>query len=238
MKNILPQHIAIIMDGNGRWAKKRHLPRISGHIKGVATLKKIIKHCGKIGIKHLSVFAFSRENWQRPEQEVSFLMKLLHKKLKSEVVQLHANNVVLKFVGDKTHLSIDLQQIITKATEQTSQNNGLHLNIYLDYSGQYDITQAVNQIIAAKLDEPIDEQRFAQYLLNANTPNPDLLIRTGNEIRVSNFMLWQIAYSELYFSATFWPEFSVQELDQAIAWYMNCERRLGKTSEQLAQGST
>lgn len=226
-------HIAIIMDGNGRWATKRFLPRIIGHVKGVLALKKIIIHCDTIGIKHLTVFAFGRENWQRPTDEVNFLMKLILKKLNSELAELHNKNCRIKFIGDKSRLNSNLLASIHRAETLTQNNNGLQFNMCLDYSGQYDIIQAVNKIIAEKIITPIDEKIFASYLLNADQPNPELIIRTSGESRLSNFMLWQTAYSELFFTPTLWPDFDPQELDNAIKWYNNRERRFGQTSEQL-----
>lgn len=226
-------HIAIIMDGNGRWATKRFLPRIIGHVKGVLALKKIIIHCDKIGIKHLTVFAFGRENWQRPMDEVNFLMKLILKKLNSELAELHNKNCRIRFVGDKSRLNNNLLASIHQAETLTQNNTGLQFNMCLDYSGQYDIIQAINKIIAEKTITPIDEKIFASYLLNADQPNPELIIRTSGESRLSNFMLWQAAYSELFFTPTLWPDFAPQELDNAIKWYNNRERRFGQTSEQL-----
>ena len=227
------QHIAIIMDGNGRWAKKRLLPRIAGHIKGVSALKNIVNYCDKIGIKHLTVFAFSRENWQRPKGEVSFLMKLMLKRLNQELDELHHKNARLCFLGDKSRLNSELRSCIINAETITQNNPGLNFNICLDYSGQYDITQAVNQIIKAGIKEEVTEELFAQYLLTAGLPDPELIIRTSGEYRISNFFLWQSAYSEFYFSHKLWPDFDSAELDLAISCFKQRERRLGKTSEQL-----
>jgi len=233
MEQQIPQHIAIIMDGNGRWAKKRFLPRVAGHVKGVNTLKKIVLHCDAIGIKHLTVFAFGRENWNRPQSEVSFLMKLMLKRLQKELREMHERNAVIRFIGDRSRLNRPLLDEINYSEQLTANNNGLHFNICLDYSGQYDITQAVNRIIAEKRTEPITEMEFSRYLLTDGQPKPELLIRTSGESRISNFMLWQIAYSEIYLTELCWPDFDPNALNHAIEWYNSRERRFGKTSEQL-----
>lgn len=227
------QHIGIIMDGNGRWAKKRFMPRVFGHIKGANTLKKIVEHCNNIGLKHLTVFAFGRENWQRPEDEVSLLMKLMLKKLNREINELHHKNAKIKFIGDRSRLNNDLFNSIISAENITKNNTGLNFNICLDYSGQYDIVQAVNTIIKEGKHKQINEEILESYLYTHEIPNPELIIRTSGESRLSNFMMWQSAYSELYFTDIFWPDFKPNELDHAIAWYNNRERRFGQTSEQL-----
>ena len=228
-------HIGIIMDGNGRWAKKRFLPRVVGHLKGVTALKSIISHCDNIGIKYITVFAFGRENWKRPQDEVSFLMKLVYKKLDSELQELHSKNSRICFIGDRTRLNSQLIESINKAEDLTKNNTGLVFNLCFDYSGQHDIIQAVNQIIAQQKYQVIDEQILEQYLYTNGMPNPELVIRTSGEYRLSNFLLWQTAYSELYFSQTYWPDFSPSELDKIIDWYNNRERRFGKISEQLSK---
>lgn len=228
-----PQHIGIIMDGNGRWAKKRFLPRVVGHIKGAHTLKKIVEHCNNLGISHLTVFAFGRENWQRPQEEVSFLMKLMLRKLNQEIDELHQKNAKILFIGDRSRLSNDLYQSIITAETKTKNNTGLSFNICLDYSGRYDIVQAVNNIIKTGKYTEVNEQILEEYLLTATMPNPELIVRTSGEYRLSNFMTWQSAYSELYFTNTFWPDFTPAELDNAITWYNNRERRFGQISEQL-----
>lgn len=233
----IPIHIGIIMDGNGRWAKKRFLPRVFGHVRGVSALKKTIMHCNDIGVKHLTVFAFGRENWQRPNSEVNFLMKLMLKKLNHELSELHAKNARIRFIGDRSRLNKQLLDSIIYAESQTQRNTGLQFNVCLDYSGQYDIVQAVNRIIKEGKHEQINEEILASYLLTHDQPAPELIIRTSGECRLSNFMLWQSAYSELYFTPLFWPEFSPQELDQAIKWYNNRERRFGQISEQLKEAS-
>ncbi|RTK99249.1 MAG: di-trans,poly-cis-decaprenylcistransferase [Proteobacteria bacterium] len=233
----IPIHIGIIMDGNGRWAKKRFLPRVFGHVRGVSALKKTIMHCNDIGVKHLTVFAFGRENWQRPNSEVNFLMKLMLKKLNHELSELHAKNARIRFIGDRSRLNKQLLDSIIYAESQTQKNTGLQFNVCLDYSGQYDIVQAVNRIIKEGKHEQINEEILAGYLLTHDQPAPELIIRTSGECRLSNFMLWQSAYSELYFTPLFWPEFSPQELDKAIEWYNNRERRFGQISEQLKEAS-
>lgn len=233
LMNKIPQHIAMIMDGNGRWAKKRFLPRVAGHVKGVSALKKIVDYCDKIGVKYLTVFAFGRENWNRPQSEVSFLMRLMIKRLNHEINELHQKNAQIRFIGDRARLSKEFLTSIEQAEQKTASNNGLVFNICVDYSGEFDIIQAVNKIIEDKLETPINEEIFAKYLLTNGSPNPELVIRTSGECRISNFMLWQLAYSEIYFSQVFWPDFSPNELDKAIDWYNNRERRFGKISEQL-----
>lgn len=231
--NQVPRHIAIIMDGNGRWAKNRFLPRVAGHVKGVSALKKIVNHCNTLGVKYLTVFAFGRENWNRPQGEVSFLMRLMIKRLDKELAELHQKNARIRFIGDRSRVSREFISSITNAENLTQFNTGLNFNICVDYSGQYDIIQAINHIIKEHPAESITEETFANYLLTAGQPNPELVIRSSGESRISNFMLWQLAYSELYFSTVFWPDFTPQELDHAITWYNNRERRFGKTSEQL-----
>lgn len=233
----IPIHIGIIMDGNGRWAKKRFLPRVFGHVRGVSALKKTIMYCNDIGVKYLTVFAFGRENWQRPNSEVNFLMKLMLKKLNHELSELHAKNARIRFIGDRSRLNKQLLDSIVYAELQTQNNKGLQFNVCLDYSGQYDIVQAVNRIIKEGKHENINEEILASYLLTHDQPAPELIIRTSGECRLSNFMLWQAAYSELYFTKLFWPDFSPQELDKAIEWYNNRERRFGQISEQLKEAS-
>lgn len=225
------QHIAIIMDGNGRWAQKRLMPRVIGHKKGVSALKNIIKHCYKLNIPYLSVFAFSTENWSRPREEVSFLMKLLYDSLGKEIKELNEQNVKLQFIGNKSELSEDLQKLLADAEQTTTQNTGLTLLIGLNYSGQYDIIQAVNRIIK---DHPPGQQiaaeQFNKYLLTTDAPAVDLLIRTGGEARISNFMLWQIAYAEIYLSDKLWPTFTPKDLDKAVKWFLERDRRFGGIS--------
>ncbi len=228
------QHIAIIMDGNGRWAKQRFLPRIAGHIRGVKRVKEIVTHCLKLNIKYLTLFAFGRDNWKRPKDEVSFLMKLLEEQLKKEFIKLHEQNIKVRFIGDKSRLNPVIIQQINYLQQLTINNQDLHLNIALDYSGSYDIIQAINTIITQEQrPEIITESDFTKYLLTYPDPNPDLLIRTSGEARISDFMLWQIAYSECYFTDTLWPDFKAKDLNCAIEWFQNKERRFGMTSEQI-----
>lgn len=229
----IPTHIAIIMDGNGRWAKKRFLPRVAGHVKGVKRVKEIVEHCSNLGVRYLTLFAFGRENWRRPKEEVSFLMNLLSEQITKEFYKLHEKNVKIRFVGDRTRLSHAILKQMKDIEQLTSNNNKLNLNIALDYSGTYDIVQAVNRIIANNPQQPITEEVFSQYLLSYPDPDPELLIRTSGESRLSNFTLWQLAYSECYFTTKLWPDFDKRALDSAIEWFNSRERRFGMISEQL-----
>lgn len=231
----IPKHIAIIMDGNGRWAKKRFLPRSAGHWFGFKRAKEIVYYATEIGVKNLTLFAFGRENWKRPEEEVSLLMKLLVEQIDKGYHELHEKNIKVRFVGDKTRLAEDILNKIIEAESFTQNNNGLYLDIAIDYSGQFDIVQAVNKIIESGAKTEISEEYFAKYLLTYPAPPPDLLIRTSGEARISNFLLYQVAYSELYFPDLMWPSFSKKELDKAIKWFNDKERRFGMTSEQLRQ---
>ncbi len=234
---ILPKHIAIIMDGNGRWAKKKMLPRFLGHQKGVRVLKKIVAYCGEIGINSLTLFAFSTENWKRPTDEVSRLMALFLKLLKKEVQNLHKKNVRLLIIGDKTAFSKEIQKYIEKAEQLTALNTGLSLNLAVNYGGRWDIVNALTQWHTQCPDESIDdltEEKISNFLSLNNQTSPDLLIRTGGEKRVSNFLIWQMAYAEFYFTDELWPEFNKKSIDKAIHSFANRERRFGKTSEQVA----
>ena len=230
---IIPKHIAIIMDGNGRWARKRMLPRVAGHVRGVKRIKEIVEHCSALGVEHLTLFAFGRENWRRPKEEVSFLMRLVSEQINAECYKLHEKGVRIRHVGDKTRLSKALVAQIKQVENLTMNNTKLQLNMALDYSGTFDITQAVNQVIAAKISAPISEEEFSKYLLTYPTPNPELFIRTSGVVRLSNFMLWQLSYSECYFTSVMWPDFKKSELDHAIKWFNTKERRFGMTSEQV-----
>ena len=229
----IPEHIAIIMDGNGRWAKKRFLPRVAGHAKGVKRAHEIVEHCSSLGVKIITLFAFGRENWQRPQEEVSFLMHLLSEQIDKEFFKFHDKNVKITFIGDRSRLNTHLIDKINKIEHATINNTQLKLNIALDYSGKYDIIQAINKMREAKIEGDITEEIFNKFLLSRPDPDPELLIRTSGEMRLSNFMLWQCAYSEMYFVDTLWPDFKTSELDKAIQWFNNRERRFGKTSEQL-----
>ncbi len=234
----LPQHIAIIMDGNGRWAKKRFLPRIAGHRAGVDATRQIVKNCAKRNIKVLSLFAFSSENWRRPAQEVSYLMELFLTSLEREVSMLHENNIQLRFIGDRSRFSEKLSKKITEVEKTTSANTGMVLIIAADYGGQWDICQAVNKLTrAVELGQlsssDITPEKIQSQLSFADLPDPDLFIRTSGELRISNFMLWQLAYSELYFTSVLWPDFDENELENALAQYVNRERRFGCSSEEI-----
>lgn len=237
---VKPEHVAIIMDGNGRWAKKRSLPRVAGHRAGVKTLRRLIEHAVKLELSCITVYAFSRENWQRPEKEVDLLMDLFMTALSSEVKDLHKNNVCLKFIGDRSEFSDKLQNSIHQSESLTSSNSGLSLNIAANYSGRWDIIQACKKIsediTANKIHaSDIDEAVFNNKLALANDIEPDLFIRTGGEQRVSNYFLWQLAYTELYFIDTLWPDFGAEQFDIALDWFASRQRRFGKTSEQIEQ---
>jgi undecaprenyl diphosphate synthase len=227
----VPHHIAIVMDGNGRWATKRFLPRVAGHKKGVDTLRACVRHCGDVGVKVLTVFAFSSENWNRPPDEVSGLMELLALALSREVPHLQAEGVRIHFVGDRSALSEKVRTGLAHAESVTSGNDRLVLNVCFNYGGRWDIAQAAARLAAA--GEPITEQGLDRAMALAHVPDPDLVIRTGGEQRISNFLLWQSAYSELYFSDKLWPEFDAAAIDEAIADYAGRERRFGLTSQQV-----
>ncbi|MEI7825396.1 MAG: isoprenyl transferase [Chlorobiaceae bacterium] len=234
----LPRHIAIIMDGNGRWARLKGKTRIEGHIAGVESVRDIVKSCAQLGIDYLTLFTFSTENWKRPEQEVSALMQLLAKVLGRESRKLHDNNIRLNVIGEMNHLPEKVRTLLIKTMELTKNNNKLMLNIALSYSGQWDLTQACRAIAldvkAGKINaESIDEQLLTSYLSTATIPDPDLLIRTSGEFRISNFMLWQCAYSEIYVTNTLWPDFQRAQLYDAIREFQNRERRFGQTSDQI-----
>ncbi len=232
----IPQHIAIIMDGNGRWAKKRLLPRVAGHHAGVEAARQVVKNCAKRNIKVLSLFAFSSENWRRPAQEVGYLMELFLDGLEREVSLMHENNIQLRFIGDRSRLSERLIKKIIEVEALTKSNAGMVLLIAVDYGGQWDIYQAVRQLAKAVeagelSSDVITTEIVASRLAFSDLPNPDLFIRTSGEYRISNFMLWQLAYAELYFTQTLWPDFDEQELDQALADYAARERRFGARVE-------
>ncbi len=235
----VPRHIAVIMDGNGRWATRRHLPRIAGHERGVAALRGAVEACMRRGVSALTVFAFSSENWRRPEEEVSYLMGLFLMVLQREVKALNANGVQLRVVGDLSAFSQKLQSAIEESQRQTAGNNRFTLTVAVNYGGRWDILQAVRRMLdtdpgLAVASRPIPEEALARELCLADLPEPDLFIRTGGEERVSNFMLWQLAYTEFYFTDTLWPDFDAQALDLAIESYARRERRFGRTSAQLA----
>lgn len=230
----VPRHIAIILDGNGRWATKRFLPRVAGHVKGVDAVRGVVEACVVRGVEYLTLFAFSSENWRRPAEEVSLLMRLFMTALEREVAKMHLNNIRLKVVGDLSRFEPLLQEMIASAERKTAHNTGLTITICANYGGRWDIIQAVNKMVQA---EPgcthFEESKLAPFLAMAYAPEPDLFIRTGGEQRISNFLLWQLAYSELYFTDTYWPDFDMAALDLAIASYQKRERRFGRTSEQV-----
>ncbi|MDF1828864.1 polyprenyl diphosphate synthase [Cycloclasticus pugetii] len=230
-----PKHIAIIMDGNGRWATAQGKPRTAGHKAGVDALRTTIETCASYGVEVLTVFAFSSENWRRPAKEVNVLMDLFMLTLKTQAKRLHNNNIRLKIIGDKTKLSQSLQQKIIDVELLTAENTGLLLVIAANYGGQWDITQASQCMMAHAVsqDIPLTDLNIEDFLSTAAIPDPDLFIRTGGEQRISNFLLWQIAYSELYFTDTLWPDFDKNALDVAIQYFSSRERRFGQTGEQL-----
>jgi undecaprenyl diphosphate synthase len=230
----VPRHVAIIMDGNGRWATKRFLPRVAGHAKGVEAVRGIVEACIRRDVKYLTLFAFSSENWRRPAEEVSLLMRLFVTALEKEVSKMHANDVRLKVVGDLSRFDLSLQKMIQTAETKTANNKGLTVTICANYGGRWDVVQAFNRLqLDGKSADVITEDMLAPYLSMAYAPEPDLFIRTGGEMRISNFLLWQLAYSELYFSETFWPDFDASALDEAIKSYQARERRFGRTSSQV-----
>ncbi len=232
----LPRHIAIVMDGNGRWATQRQLPRAAGHRAGAKVVNQVVEHCGKLGIKVLSLFAFSLENRKRPVTEVQFLMKLMQESLARYTLQLHQQNVQLRVIGDRRFLSNALRKDIEQAESMMRDNSGLVLVVALNYSGRWDIVQAMQQLCLEsdiQTLSQLSEAQLAKYLCVSDLPAPDLFIRTSGEQRISNFMLWQLAYSELYFTTQYWPDFTTDALDHAIAFYQRRERRFGLTSAQV-----
>ena len=235
----VPNHIAVIMDGNGRWARKRFLPRVAGHKRGVEIVRDLVKQCAKLNVKYLTLFAFSSENWRRPEDEVTFLMGLFMDALKREVIKLHENNIRLILIGDRSKFNAELIKQIEAAEKLTAKNTGLTLTIAANYGGRWDILNATNQMISKNaINQPnksdFTEEDLARYLSMSYAPEPDLFIRTGGEQRVSNFLLWQLAYTEFYFTDTLWPDFDAKAFAIAIQSYQQRERRFGRTSEQLA----
>ena len=232
----LPRHIAIIMDGNGRWAKQRHLPRFAGHKRGVESVRAVVKACAQRGVEYLTLFAFSSENWRRPPDEVALLMQLFRGALSNEVEKLHRNGIRLKLVGDTQRFDPKIRQLIERGEALTATNKGLTLTIAANYGGRWDILQALSKLLREHPDaaaSPIKEEAVGPYLAMSYAPEPDLFIRTGGEQRVSNFLLWQLAYTELYFTDTLWPDFDASALETAIGSYRQRERRYGRTSEQV-----
>jgi undecaprenyl diphosphate synthase len=231
----VPRHVAVIMDGNGRWAKKRFLPRVAGHVKGVELVREMVRACLERGVQYLTLFAFSSENWRRPQDEVSLLMQLFVKALEQEVEKLDRNGVRLRVIGDLSRFEPRLQALIRDAEATTAGNTSLDLTIAANYGGRWDIMQAVDRMLAAQPDkrDGWQDADLEPHLAMAYAPEPDLFIRTGGEERISNFLLWQLAYTELYFTPTLWPDFDTAEFDKAIASFQQRERRFGRTSEQL-----
>ena len=236
----VPRHIAIILDGNGRWATDRHLPRAAGHRKGVEAVRNTVEQCARLGVEYLTLFAFSSENWRRPADEVSLLMRLFMSALQREVDQLNRNGIRLRVAGDLGRFEPKLQRLIDDAQKDTAGNRRMTLTVAANYGGRWDILQATGALMRARaatgadMGAPVTESELGQYLALAFAPEPDLFIRTGGEQRISNFLLWQLAYTELYFCECYWPDFDVKALNEAIAWYRQRERRFGRTGGQLA----
>jgi undecaprenyl diphosphate synthase len=234
----IPKHLAIIMDGNGRWATKRFLPRVAGHSQGLNTVREIVKECGDLGVEYLTLFAFSSENWRRPAEEVGFLMKLFLTALEKEVTRLDKNNVRLRVVGDLTKFDQQIQERVVQAEQKTAHNTGLNLTIAANYGGRWDMLQAVSACLKANptiTPEGVTEDLLTPHLSMSYAPEPDLFIRTGGEQRISNFLLWQLAYTELYFTDLLWPDFDTNALQASFAWYRERERRFGRTSAQVIE---
>ena len=234
----IPRHVAIIMDGNGRWAKQRFLPRVAGHKRGLEAVRATVKACVERGIEHLTLFAFSSENWRRPRDEVRFLMQLFVSALEQEIEKLHANGVRFRVIGDLARFEPRIVRLVKDAEARTAENARLELTIAANYGGRWDMLQAVNRMLQARpeLASGFGEADVIPFFSLSHAPEPDLFIRTGGEQRISNFLLWQLAYTELYFTETLWPDFDAAALDLAIASYQERERRFGRTSEQLQSG--
>ena len=233
----IPRHVAIIMDGNGRWATRRFLPRVAGHQRGVEAVREAVRASIERGVQYLTLFAFSSENWRRPEEEVSILMQLFRMVLEQEVAKLHVSGVRLRIVGDLARFDSRLRELIRRAEAKTEGNTKLVLTVCANYGGRWDIIQATQALIAARPDiaSCFTESDLEPYLAMAHAPEPDLFIRTGGEMRISNFLIWQLAYAEMFFTDTFWPDFNARTLDEAIASYRHRERRFGQTSEQVRE---
>ncbi len=235
-QSVLPKHIAIVMVGNGRWAKKRFLPRVAGHAKGVEAVRRTIEACLAWKIPYLTVFAFSSENWRRPAEEVSFLMDLFLSTVRKEAVRLHRHNIRLRVIGELEGFNQTLREAIRQAEELTAGNTAMTFTVCANYGGQWDILQAAKSMMRDGIaGEEVTKERLSSYLALSYMPDPDLFIRTGGEKRISNFLLWQLAYTELYFTETFWPDFNQAELEKAVACFQSRERRFGQTSEQLVK---
>ncbi len=234
----MPKHIAIIMDGNGRWARKRGLPRVAGHRRGVEVVREVVESCVLLGVEYLTLYTFSTENWKRPKDEVSTLMRLVVKSLQNETNELHANNVRITTIGNIDQLPAVVQSELNQATEKTKNNSKMTLNLALSYSGRWEITEAIKKIseLSRKGElksEDINEELVSRFLSTTGMPDPDLLIRSGGEMRISNFLIWQVAYSEIYVTKILWPEFKLKQLLNAISDYQSRERRFGLISEQV-----
>ena len=236
----IPRHVAIIMDGNGRWATKRFMPRVAGHSEGLEAVRKIVEECVRQNVQYLTLFAFSSENWRRPPEEVGFLTKLFLKSLRKEVDRLAENNIRLKMIGDLSRFGTAITEMVEFSEDKTKDCKRLTLTIAANYGGRWDILQAMQKAIITNPHlqaKDLTESLLLPHLSMAYAPEPDLFIRTGGEQRVSNFLLWQLAYTELYFTDTLWPDFDATQLQAAFAWYAQRERRLGRTSAQLADES-
>jgi undecaprenyl diphosphate synthase len=234
---VIPSHIAIIMDGNGRWAQNRYLPRVEGHRRGAEVVRKILIACKERGVKHLTLFAFSSENWRRPPSEVTLLMKLFKVMLEREVSKMHAAGIRFRVIGDLSRFDDSMVKMIHESEKLTKNNTEITLTVAANYGGRWDILQAMRKLALERPEclTDIQEEDLRPYLCMADAPEPDLFIRTGGEQRVSNFLLWQLAYTEYYFTDTLWPAFDGEELDKAIASYQSRERRFGRTSDQLQE---
>jgi undecaprenyl diphosphate synthase len=233
----IPRHVAIIMDGNGRWASKRMMPRVAGHSEGLGAVRKIVEECHRSGVEYLTIFAFSSENWRRPSEEVGFLMKLFLKSLKGEVARLAENDICLRVIGDLSRFDSAIQDMVQFSEEKTAGCKKLTLTVAANYGGRWDILQAMRRCLEVNPNlkpEQVTEELLQPHLSMAYAPEPDLFIRTGGEQRVSNFLLWQLAYTELYFTEVLWPAFDEDELRKAFDWFSQRERRFGRTSTQLA----
>ncbi|VVE89603.1 polyprenyl diphosphate synthase [Pandoraea bronchicola] len=241
----IPRHVAIVMDGNGRWATSRKLPRVAGHKRGVDAVREAVTACAELGVEYLTLFAFSSENWRRPQDEVSTLMQLFILALEREVGKLHSNGIRLRVIGALEAFEPRIQELVKRAEQRTQDNKGLTLTIAANYGGRWDILQAAQKLAAARvaqggeaaLETPFSEDDLAPYLSMAYAPEPDLFIRTGGDQRVSNFLLWQLAYTELYFTEEFWPDFNANTLKRAVAEFQQRERRFGRTSAQVQNPS-
>jgi undecaprenyl diphosphate synthase len=238
--NDLPRHVAIIMDGNGRWARRRFMPRFLGHRAGVKAARGVVEACSNKGIEALTLFAFSSENWRRPKREVGLLMDLFLSTLERELKALHQNDICIRFIGDRTAFSAKLQALLDRAEELTASNSGLHFNVAANYGGRWDLARAATrlaeQVVRGELrPEDITADRLGAQTCLADLPEPDLFIRTGGEQRISNFLLWQLAYTELYFTDLLWPDFDLAAFDAALADYATRQRRFGQTGEQVGR---